>query len=236
MDSSVVFMQMFNNYKLFLGCLPVFLLIFLVQPARASKERVADELMQEPATGSFLIGIEEAKALVAGSKRTVFVDIRPQRQFNRAHIPGSLNIALHFIKSKTFLKTMHLILVNQGFARASLVEGVSLLRECGFQVHILSGGLTSWKQHGEKVAGEKKVGGEIYMVSAEAVAYESEPQAQPFLLQPGKIHKLPCCFPAQRISRSLWQRMLRLLSQQFKGTGRYPIEYWLSIKRAGMRK
>lgn len=174
----------------------ILLLVLFLQPAGVSKGSVAKELLQQPSSNSFLIGINEAKELINKTKQTVFIDIRPQSQFNEAHIPDSLNIAVHFIKSKTFLKTMHLILVNQGFARASLIEGVSVLRERGFNAHILDGGLTSWKQHGEKLVGEQRSGQEPYIVPAETVAYEPTNQLQPFYVAAKNDSALTMPFPA----------------------------------------
>ncbi|MBU0962208.1 MAG: rhodanese-like domain-containing protein [Proteobacteria bacterium] len=174
----------------------ILLLVLFVQPAGVSKGSVANELLQQPSSNSFLIGINEAKELTNKTKQTVFIDIRPQSQFNEAHIPDSLNIAVHFIKSKTFLKTMHLILVNQGFVRASLIEGVSVLRERGFNAHILDGGLTAWKQHGEKLVGEQTSGQELYIVPAETVAYEPTNQLQPFYVATKNDSVLTMPFPA----------------------------------------
>jgi len=71
------------------------------------------------------------------------IDIRESQAFQRYHIPGSLNIPRHTLKTKTFLKSKHLILLNEGH---STLETLCLtLQQAGFQkISRLQGGLNQW--------------------------------------------------------------------------------------------
>jgi rhodanese-related sulfurtransferase len=80
--------------------------------------------------------------------KTVFlIDLRDGKAFQRYHIPGSLNMPAHTLKTKTFLKSRNLILVNEGH-KYKMLETLCLnLREAGFsKVSILAGGLNQWQK------------------------------------------------------------------------------------------
>ena len=71
--------------------------------------------------------------------------MRNSQAFQRYHIPGSLNVLPHALKTKTFLKSKHLILLNQGHSYHQLEELALSLKSAGFrQISILEGGLNQW--------------------------------------------------------------------------------------------
>ena len=88
------------------------------------------------------------------AKRIVLVDVRRPGDFERLRIPGSLNIPLYAIKTKVFLESSSLVLVNQGFHYAELGDECRRLADRGFQVSILDGGLPAWKRRGGSLAGD----------------------------------------------------------------------------------
>jgi rhodanese-related sulfurtransferase len=100
-----------------------------------------------------LLSVSEAIALTERDPRAIYVDVRRPDQFERFHIPGSINVAAHFIKTKAYLRTMNLILVNQGDALGPLLRERSRLAEDGFEVSILAGGLAAWAQQNRKFYG-----------------------------------------------------------------------------------
>jgi rhodanese-related sulfurtransferase len=87
-------------------------------------------------------------------KKFVLIDVRPAADFEKYHIAGSLNIALHALKTKVFLKAGPIVLVNDGFVVAPLVRTCKALNQAGFRATILAGGLMAWKQKGGKVVGD----------------------------------------------------------------------------------
>ena len=51
--------------------------------------------------------------------------------FTEAHIPGSINMPLYAVKTKTFLKSVPVVLVNEGFRYAELESECRRLAERG---------------------------------------------------------------------------------------------------------
>jgi rhodanese-related sulfurtransferase len=82
------------------------------------------------------------------------VDIRNPEDFERLHIPGSLNIPLHAVKTKGFLKSVTVVLIHEGFQYSLLATECRQLTDMGFKVLILDGGLPAWELSGNKLAGD----------------------------------------------------------------------------------
>jgi rhodanese-related sulfurtransferase len=99
-----------------------------------------------------------APDVVAKQSKTnpfTLVDVRSTDDFERMRIPGSLNIPLHLIKAKTFLKTRSIVLVNDGRTSNELEESCGSLKQAGFQhVSILDGGLHAWSERKQPVEGD----------------------------------------------------------------------------------
>lgn len=87
-------------------------------------------------------------------KKLELIDVRPAADFEKYRIAGSLNIALHALKTKAHLKARPLVLVNEGFVVAPLVRTCRALNLAGFRATILVGGLKAWKQKGGRVVGD----------------------------------------------------------------------------------
>jgi rhodanese-related sulfurtransferase len=98
-----------------------------------------------------------AKAAVQQTVRTdgrLFVDVRRPEAFDRLHIPGSLNVPLFAVKTKSFLRGRQVVLVSDGFARSALVKDAGSLRRVGIRAAVLSGGLVAWHAAGGKLEGD----------------------------------------------------------------------------------
>ena len=77
----------------------------------------------------------------------VLVDVRRDEAYQTLHIPGSINIRQTSIKTKTFLKSKQIVLVDRGPQYSGLARLADQLRKAGFQhVSILDGGLSAWAQ------------------------------------------------------------------------------------------
>ncbi|MBW2064877.1 MAG: hypothetical protein JRJ03_08075 [Deltaproteobacteria bacterium] len=92
-------------------------------------------------------------------KNAILVDVRRREDFEKYRIPGSINIPLFALKTKTYLKSKHLVLVNEGYSWSQLEQECAHLRKSGFKVWLLDGGLYYWKQmkgplHGDPFAQE----------------------------------------------------------------------------------
>jgi rhodanese-related sulfurtransferase len=84
----------------------------------------------------------------------ILVDVRARQEFERFRIPGSVNIPLFAIKTKTFFKGRSLVLINEGHSHKQLEGECEVLAKSGFTVSILNGGLYQWRQKGGPLEGD----------------------------------------------------------------------------------
>lgn len=87
-------------------------------------------------------------------QKITLIDVRNPQDFERMHIPGSLNIPLHAVKSKVFLKSFPVVLINEGFHYSPLVSECRQLKDMGFKAYILDGGLLTWNRKGSRLVGD----------------------------------------------------------------------------------
>ena len=100
------------------------------------------------------------------SGESLVVDVRPQADFARARIPGSLNVPAHALWTRSFLRERRIVLTDAGFGQSQLLRLCMDLRERGFdQVSVLRGGLTAWRQTIGKLAGPEAVWSRLDLVS-----------------------------------------------------------------------
>ncbi len=99
---------------------------------------------------AFAISVES----VLQKQGIIIVDVRDKESFEKFNIPGSINIPLFAIRTKAFLKTKSLILINEGYNYSQLERECERLRKSGFKVWLLNGGLYFWIQKGAPVKGD----------------------------------------------------------------------------------
>lgn len=87
-------------------------------------------------------------------KKLLLIDIRQKSEFEQFRIPGSINIPLFAIKTKPFLKSKSLVLVDEGYTPCQLEQACEQLRKSGFEVWFLNGGLVAWKAQGAALEGD----------------------------------------------------------------------------------
>ena len=83
------------------------------------------------------------------------IDVRDRSAFDKCHIEGSINVPLYAVRTKKFLKSTILVLINEGFRFTEMGEQCMRLRESGFMVWILEGGLNAWREAGASFVGDK---------------------------------------------------------------------------------
>lgn len=83
----------------------------------------------------------------------ILVDVRGKEFFKKARIPGSINIPLYSLKTKTFLKDKSIILVSESVANAQLQRTCAKLNASNFNARILFGGIKLWQEVGGQVTG-----------------------------------------------------------------------------------
>jgi rhodanese-related sulfurtransferase len=103
---------------------------------------------------SLAISVEAVLYKLKRNQKLTLVDVRSKKDFERLHIPGSINIPPYAVKTKTFLRSAPVVLVNEGFRYAELENECRRLAERGFAMSILDGGLPAWKRQGGQLAGD----------------------------------------------------------------------------------
>jgi len=82
---------------------------------------------------------------IRGLEDTALVDVRNASDYQIYQVPGSINIKLHELKAKTFLKNKRLVLVGYGYDSEKLLEACKALKSFGFQsVRVLDNGIAGW--------------------------------------------------------------------------------------------
>ncbi|HXU92608.1 MAG TPA: rhodanese-like domain-containing protein [Gallionella sp.] len=120
--------------------------------AAASHQNVRVGKAQDPAhVPSALKGSHNCLALFSEAEKlhaldkVSFVDVRSPEEYARYHIAGSINIPLHMVRTKEFLKATPVLLVNDGRCTIDLENTCRELRQSGFKdISVLDGGLFAW--------------------------------------------------------------------------------------------
>lgn len=99
-------------------------------------------------------GPQPALSKAEGPSFTI-VDVRSPEAFNTVHIPGALNIPSHLLRTKSFLRSSGVVLVDNFGGDPKLEQTCRDLRSQSFaSVDILRGGLNSWRRAGGALEGD----------------------------------------------------------------------------------
>lgn len=123
---------------------------------------------------SLMISLDALLQMLDNGREIVIVDIRDRAEFNRFRIPGSINVPLHFIKTKLFFKTKSLVLVDEGYAYSQLEKECHNLKKVGFTVAILNGGLNCWRRHQGPLQGDRLAQRSLNIIPPSAFFQEKE--------------------------------------------------------------
>lgn len=94
-----------------------------------------------------VIPITQAQRL----KNAIFLDVRSSIKFNKSHIPDSINLKLHLIDSRGFLKDKSIVLVGEQFNYFDLIQQCNILDKDGFnEVYVLKNGFSAWELSNSK--------------------------------------------------------------------------------------
>lgn len=121
-------------------------------PFKIPDELIARNLKKHEA--SLAMSVDAVRYKLKRNQPLTLVDVRRKRDFERLHIPGSINIPLFAVKTKTYLKSAPVVLVNEGLDYTELETECRRLGQRGFKVSILDGGLPAWKRGGGQLTGD----------------------------------------------------------------------------------
>jgi len=103
---------------------------------------------------SLYVSVKDTERLVQDPGCVTWVDVRSAAAFEENRIPGSIRIPLFAVKTKGFLRTRSIVLVDEGAGSESLEEEVRKMRKMGFaHVTIWYGGLHAWREIGGRLEG-----------------------------------------------------------------------------------
>ena len=104
---------------------------------------------------NLLVSARELLTRHAAGETLCLLDVRSQDGYRLARIPGSLNLPLFAVKTKGFLRSKRIILVNEGCGHNDLLAECDKLAAAGFLApRVLDGGLRAWQQAGGPLEGE----------------------------------------------------------------------------------
>jgi rhodanese-related sulfurtransferase len=118
-----------------------------------------------------------AETVLVKSKRGEvlhLVDVRSPEDFSRLRIPGTINIPLHFVKTKRFLQDAPVVLINEGYHTSPLEQECAALRDSGFTAFILDGGICSWAMKGYNLQGDQLALDDLRRVSPRQFSQEKD--------------------------------------------------------------
>jgi len=121
---------------------------------------------------SLAISVDSVLFKLKQKQNITLVDIRKPEEFEKVRIPGSINIPLHAVKTKAFLKSQPIVLVNNGYQYTLLEKECKNLKSKGFKVKILKGGLNCWRHKKAPFAGDVFSQKELNKVSPRAFYQE----------------------------------------------------------------
>lgn len=140
------------------SCLAVLLGFFLMFPfSGADAGQIPAELIRRNArvqASELVVSAQSLIPRVKNGEKITLIDVRNASEYKALHIPGALNIPLHFIKTKPFLKSSLVVLVDQGLSFHRLSLACRELRKKGFDVRILDGGMNAWSSRKGSMVGE----------------------------------------------------------------------------------
>lgn len=96
------------------------------------------------------------------------VDVRTPSQYARYRIADSINIPLHLLKAKEFLKKLSVVLVNDGRSTLELEKTCADLKQSGYtHIAVLDGGLLAWNASQRVLEGDPAEKSRLNRMSAD---------------------------------------------------------------------
>lgn len=205
-----------------------------------SAESRAKVLINKPDTSCDAPDTSQMKSLIPNSaclvpfsaidklrtqKDFTFVDVRSPAEYDRYRISGSINIPLHQVKTKEFLKKFPVVLVNDGRSTSELEKTCGELKQAGFdRVSVLEGGLFAWRANKRALEGDPLAQAKLNrMSSIELIEEHGKPNLYVIdVSTPGKHKDLNAWLPAKIISVPIKvkgdsiARIAKIISQQRK--------------------
>ncbi|BBO91772.1 rhodanese-like domain-containing protein [Desulfosarcina ovata] len=125
--------------------------------ASAVAEKVPDDLIQrteQVRDAGLVVSAKPLMKRIERKEKLLLIDVRRAADFRALHIAGAIHVPLHFIKTKPYLKSSPVVLVEQGLAYHRLAPVCRELRTIGVDARLLDGGMNAWCHAGGPIVGE----------------------------------------------------------------------------------
>jgi len=159
-----------NTYIIIILATLIIAIIGLPGYLSAKEKLVSPKLKKHDS--SLTVSVESVLYKLKQKQNITLVDIRKPEEFEKVRIPGSINIPLHAVKTKNYLKLQPVVLVNNGYQYTLLEKECKNLNKKGFKAKILKGGLNSWRKRKGPFAGDVFAQKELNRVSPRAFYQE----------------------------------------------------------------
>jgi rhodanese-related sulfurtransferase len=175
-------MTQFFDPKQKTALLAIFLLIFTAPvtgaavAATASQQTAGHLSSLQPKTHDAALAMSAETVLVKSKRGELLhlVDVRSPEEFKRLRIRGAINVPLHFVKTKRFLKDAPVVLINEGYHTSPLEQECATLRDLGFTVFILDGGICGGAMKGYGLQGDQLALDDLRRVSPRQFSQEKD--------------------------------------------------------------
>ena len=177
------------------------------------------------------------------NRRMTLVDVRSPEEFERLRIPGSINLPLHAVKTKAFLKAQPFALVSAGCEWRDLESECKRLQLCGFKPSILFGGLVAWQSQGGPLEGDRLLAATYKEIPAYLFFHEKDYESiKVFDVSPKPIPDAQKLITGTVHARNI-ESLLKLLKQNdhsyhtivlFNENGEQHEKFDAALKRAGI--
>ncbi len=112
-----------------------------------------------------LISADAVLQKIKEKQEIALVDVRDEKEYAKFRIPGSIHLPLHAVKTKGFLKNRAVVLIAAGPGDSQVEQECERLRNAGFLVSTLDGGLIAWQQRGAPIEGDLLALSELNKIS-----------------------------------------------------------------------
>lgn len=102
----------------------------------------------------YFISSKDLLTKIQKQPNIALIDIRENPDFEKVRIPGSQNISLFAVKTKSYLRSKEMVLIGKGYDNESLKKECINLKALGFNSRVLYGGLNSWQEEGGVLQGD----------------------------------------------------------------------------------
>jgi rhodanese-related sulfurtransferase len=144
-----------KNYILkFFARIFILIFVFIFSPGSLGSAFAEKPIQSAQHDLSFAVFPGWVMAKLSQDPKPVIVDIRSPEDYEKLRIPQSMNLPLYAVKTKSFLRDRLIVLVNEGYVYAELADEARKLKQQGFSVAILFGGLNAWNKNKGELVGD----------------------------------------------------------------------------------